>query len=251
MSNAEIDPLFVLCRQWRAQWPALVDWLEAELIIDPERPNVRIDQIEDMGVKAKALRKTSKELAIQATKRFKEFLMSPQAVTDFALELEGYFVKLPTSWEDTNRLDLARVKAEVVVDAIENILSSDPQAYASPANDGDKTPIEPKERLILDPLTRTVTLDGRSATIKAEKTFLALKLIVDARGAIVASDDIRGAVPGYRRVKRIDLALNRGMEPWVRALIPGAPGHNGGFYFEMPKVVRKVALSVREKALKR
>jgi hypothetical protein len=84
-----------------------------------------------------------------------------------------------------------------------------------------------------------VTLDGESGIIKTERAFLAFKLIVEAGGAVISSADIKDKVPGYGRVKRIDLALTRAMPPWVRHLIPGTGGYHGGFALEMPKLCAK------------
>jgi hypothetical protein len=126
-----------------------------------------------------------------------------------------------------------------------------PPVLATPATNGATEAKPVVARLTLDPGTRTVTFDGRSEVISTQKAFQAFEMIVKANGAVVTSDEIRESVPGYGRAKRIDTALNRHLPEWVRKLIPGAPGHNGGFFLDLPKVERNGARRVRNGTLKR
>jgi hypothetical protein len=105
-------------------------------------------------------------------------------------------------------------------------------------------------RLSIDPSEKTVTLDGQVGTIKTTKALQAFQMIADANGGVISSNEIRDRVPGLRECHRIDTMLDRHLPDWVRALVVGVKGNSGGFFLELPKVVRNGALKKRNLTLK-
>jgi hypothetical protein len=121
----------------------------------------------------------------------------------------------------------------------------------TPANEDDLRSFPTAEsptasRLHTDPLTRTISLDGNSITIKNARVFGVFCCIADAAGALVRTQVIREKVPGCR-LGRIDQLLRTHLPKWVRDLIPGQTGPNGGYALLLPENVRNGARSTRNR----
>jgi hypothetical protein len=110
-----------------------------------------------------------------------------------------------------------------------------------------ETPPSIKRRspVILNPSTRSVQFGKREQEIPDPRAFAIVQLVVDADGQVVPSKDIRKKVPGCNG--RIGLFLTRHLPKWVRTLIKGTRGHNGGFSLQLPKKVRNGAQRVRNR----
>jgi hypothetical protein len=98
-------------------------------------------------------------------------------------------------------------------------------------------------RLTISKPTRTVALGQKSAVIDDPVAFQVFLFIASARGALVTSKNIREQVPGCRK-GRLDQILARHLPDWVRALIPGKKGQNGGYSLVLPEFVRNSAHSI-------
>lgn len=98
-----------------------------------------------------------------------------------------------------------------------------------------------QRRLVFASSDQTISLDGQVVTITNPRTFRIICYVAQARGQIVPSEEIREKVPGCKHVKRIDIALSRGLKrfkesaPWVCDLVTGTKGHGGGFTVRDPK----------------
>jgi hypothetical protein len=91
------------------------------------------------------------------------------------------------------------------------------------------------DRLEIDPLTRRVSLDRKSEIIKHATAFQIFLFVAEAKGALVTSEEIREKVFRCNGNVRIDTILRNHLPKWVRALIPGQPGPNGGYALRLPK----------------
>jgi hypothetical protein len=98
--------------------------------------------------------------------------------------------------------------------------------------------------LQINALTRRVCLDGASVVIDHPVAFQVFLFIAKAGGALVTAQEIRDKVPGCRK-GRLDLILSRHLPDWVRALIPGRKGPQGGYALMLPEIVRNSAQSIR------
>jgi hypothetical protein len=87
-------------------------------------------------------------------------------------------------------------------------------------------------RLEIDPLSKTIRLGEKTATIEHVPSFEAFLLIAQARGARVGPEEIR-AIPGCRG--RFDQRLKKHLPPWVLALIPAQRGRLGGRALLLPE----------------
>jgi hypothetical protein len=114
-------------------------------------------------------------------------------------------------------------------------------ALSSPAAERPKP-----DRLTIDPSTRNVCLDGKSSVIEHAVAFRILWVIAEAKGALVTSNEFREKVSGCSKC-RIDVLLNRHLPPWVRDLLRGQSGHNGGYSLLLPEIVRNGARSTRKR----
>jgi hypothetical protein len=88
-------------------------------------------------------------------------------------------------------------------------------------------------RLEIDPLTKRVSLDRKSEIIKHPIAFQIFLFIAKAEGAPVTSEEIRKEV--LHGNVRIDTILKKHLPDWVRELIPGQPGRNGGYALRLPE----------------
>jgi hypothetical protein len=90
-------------------------------------------------------------------------------------------------------------------------------------------------RLAIAPLTRKVCLGRKSEIIKHPIAFQIFLFIAKAEGALVTSEDIRKKVLRSDSKVRLDTILRNHLPEWVRDLIPGQSGPNGGYALKLPK----------------
>jgi hypothetical protein len=90
-------------------------------------------------------------------------------------------------------------------------------------------------RLEIDRLTRRVSLGRKSEIIDHATAFQIFLFIAEAKGALVTSEGIREKVLHCNNKVRIDTILKNHLPAWVRKLIPGQTGPNGGYDLHLPE----------------
>jgi hypothetical protein len=88
------------------------------------------------------------------------------------------------------------------------------------------------ERLSFDPLTRTVTLDGKAEAIQDPKAFTVYQVIADKKGELISGPNIRALVPGtngHNAIRKLLNSLPRGLRPTVESF------QGRGYALRLPK----------------
>jgi hypothetical protein len=86
-------------------------------------------------------------------------------------------------------------------------------------------------RLLLDPLTQTVTLDGESIRVEDPRAFLVYQAIAAAGGAIVTTDELN-KLPSCKG--RIDRILRDYLPEKLRQTYGSKVGNGGGYWLRLP-----------------